>query len=59
MSTPTVPPTFDVHTARSPASRGARAYLRTVAQSKGFVPNLFGLMAESETALKAYGELSR
>jgi alkylhydroperoxidase family enzyme len=59
MQVAAAPPAFRVHTAKSPASRGARAYLRALEQRRGFIPNLFGLLAESETALKLYGEMSQ
>jgi AhpD family alkylhydroperoxidase len=37
---------------------GARAYLRKLQARIGFVPHLQALLAESEVALRAYGELA-
>jgi AhpD family alkylhydroperoxidase len=50
---------FPIHDARTAPTRGARAYLRSVRDRRGFVPHLYGALASSETALKVYGELSK
>jgi AhpD family alkylhydroperoxidase len=50
---------FPLHDTRSAPTRGARAYLRAVRERRGFVPHLYGALAQSDVALRVYGELSR
>ena len=50
-------PRFKVHDARSAPTRGARAALREVQRQRGHVPQLHGLLAQSEAALRGYMEL--
>ena len=49
--------TFTIHTPES-APAGSQPILSGAQQSLGFVPNLFGVLAESPAALEAYTALS-
>ncbi len=48
---------FTIHDARSAPTRGARAALREVQRQRGHVPQLHGVLAQSESALRGYMEL--
>lgn len=48
---------YQVLSARSAPTRGARAALREVQRQRGHVPNLHGVLALSEPALRGYMEL--
>lgn len=49
--------TFDIHTTES-APEGAKARLEAAQKSLGFIPNLYGVMAESPQHLEAYQTLA-
>lgn len=49
---------FDIHTSET-AQAGAAKILRGVEGALGFVPNLYGIFAESPSALKAYMEIGK
>ena len=48
---------FQVHT-KETAPEGARAMLDAIAKKYGFLPNLFGVLAESPTAVQAYAAIN-
>jgi uncharacterized peroxidase-related enzyme len=48
---------FKVHTVET-APEGSKEILDCAQKSLGFIPNLYGIMAEAPTALKAYNGLS-
>lgn len=49
---------FQVHT-RETAPEASRATLESTAKKYGFLPNLFGVLAESPTAVHAYAALNK
>jgi AhpD family alkylhydroperoxidase len=51
-------PRFQIHQPNGAPAPGAREYLRAVHAARGHVPNLMAVLAESEAALRVYGELS-
>lgn len=48
---------FQVHT-KETAPEGARATLDAISKKYGFLPNLFGVLAESPTAVQAYAAIN-
>ena len=48
---------FDVHT-KETAPEASRATLEAIAKKYGFLPNLFGVLAESPTAVQAYAAIN-
>jgi alkylhydroperoxidase family enzyme len=50
---------FRLYSRHNAPTRGAAAYLHAIERSRGLVPKLVAALAESEPALRAYGELSR
>lgn len=50
--------TFDLHTANS-APEDSRATLASVEDKVGFVPNIYGIFAESPSVLKAYTAITQ
>ena len=49
---------FPIHT-KETAPEGSRATLEVTAKKYGFVPNLFGVLAESPTAMQAYAGINK
>ena len=49
---------FQVHT-KETAPEGSRATLEATAKKYGFLPNLFGVLAESPTAVQAYAAINK
>ena len=49
---------FEVHT-KGTAPEASRATLEVTAKKYGFVPNLFGVLAESPTAVQAYAAINK
>jgi uncharacterized peroxidase-related enzyme len=49
---------FKVHT-KETAPEGSRATLKAIAKKYGFLPNLFGVLAESPTAVQAYSAINK
>jgi uncharacterized peroxidase-related enzyme len=49
---------FQVHT-KETAPEASRATLEVTAKKYGFVPNLFGVLAESPTAVQAYAAINK
>ena len=49
---------FDVHT-KETAPEASRATLEAIAKKYGFLPNLFGVLAESPTAVQAYAAINK
>ena len=49
---------FKVHT-KETAPEGSRATLEAIAKKYGFLPNLFGVLAESPTAVQAYAAINK
>jgi len=49
---------FQVHTEET-APEGSRATLEITAKKYGFLPNLFGVLAESPTAVQAYAAINK
>ena len=50
--------TFDLHTANT-APEDSRATLTSVEDKVGFVPNIYGIFAESPSVLKAYTAITQ
>ena len=48
---------FQIHT-KETAPEGSRATLEATAKKYGFLPNLFGVLAESPTAVQAYAAIN-
>lgn len=48
---------FEVHT-KETAPEASRATLEAIAKTYGFLPNLFGVLAESPTAVQAYAAIN-
>jgi uncharacterized peroxidase-related enzyme len=49
---------FQIHT-KEPAPEASRATLEATAKKYGFLPNLFGVLAESPTAVQAYAAINK
>ena len=49
---------FPIHT-KETAPEGSRATLEAIAKKYGFVPNLFGVLAESPPAVQAYAAINQ
>lgn len=49
---------FPIHT-KETAPEGSRATLEATAKKSGFLPNLFGVLAESPTAVQAYAAINK
>lgn len=49
---------FPIHT-KETAPEASRATLEAIAKKSGFVPNLFGVLAESPTAVQAYAAINK
>ena len=49
---------FPIHT-KETAPEGSRAVLEATAKKYGFLPNLFGVLAESPTAVQAYAAINK
>jgi uncharacterized peroxidase-related enzyme len=49
---------FQIHT-KATAPEGSRATLEATAKKYGFLPNLFGVLAESPTAVQAYAAINK
>jgi uncharacterized peroxidase-related enzyme len=50
--------TFQVHT-KDTAPEASRATLETTEKKYGFLPNLYGVLAESPAAVQAYAEINK
>jgi len=49
---------FPIHT-KETAPEGSRATLEAIAKKYGFLPNLFGVLAESPTAVQTYAAINK